>query len=65
MREKAKKTTPVRLSDDAIMWARIASGYTGESMTEYVSRVVQERGKQDTESLHAALLGGKAVAREG
>src|SRR3954451_7984631 len=48
-----KKTTPVRLSDESIRWARIASGYTGESMAEYASRIVAERGKQDAERLHA------------
>jgi hypothetical protein len=51
----AQKTTPVRLSDDAIRWARIASGYTGESMAEYVSRIVAERGKQDADRLHAEM----------
>jgi hypothetical protein len=49
----AQKTTPVRLSDDAIRWARIASGYTGESMAEYVSRIVAEHAKADAERLHA------------
>jgi hypothetical protein len=29
---KSQKNTPVRISDEAIKWARIASGYTGESM---------------------------------
>jgi hypothetical protein len=53
---KAQKTTPVRLSDEAIKWARIASGYTGESMTEYVSRIVAERGRADTERLHSEAL---------
>ncbi len=54
MAHKAQqKTTPVRMSDEAIRWARIASGYTGESMAEYVSRVVAERGKIDAERLHA------------
>ena len=50
---KGQKTTPVRMTDEAIKWARIASGYTGESMAEYVSRIVVERGKQDAERLHA------------
>jgi hypothetical protein len=50
---KGQKTTPVRLTDEAIKWARIASGYTGESMTEYVSRTIAERGKADAERLHA------------
>lgn len=53
---KAQKTTPVRLTDEAIQWARIASGYTGESMAEYVSRIVAERGKQDAERLHDEVL---------
>jgi len=52
-RKKMPKTTPVRLTDDAIRWGRIASGYTGESMAEYVSRIVCERGKEDTDRLHA------------
>jgi hypothetical protein len=50
-----KKTTPVRLTDEAIRWARIASGYTGESMTEYVSRIVEERGKEDVDRLHGEI----------
>jgi len=50
---KAQKTTPIRLTDDAVKWARIASGYTGESMAEYASRVVAERGKEDAGRLHA------------
>jgi hypothetical protein len=60
MARKAQKTTPVRLTEEAVKWARIASGYTGESMTEYVSRIVEERGKQDAEKLHSALTGGTA-----
>jgi hypothetical protein len=54
-RTMAQKTTPVRLSDEAIKWARIASGYTGESMAEYVSRIVEERGREDADRLHAEL----------
>lgn len=53
----ARKTTPVRLSDDAIRWARIASGYTGESMAEYVSRLVEEHARHDAERLHAEATG--------
>jgi hypothetical protein len=48
----------VRLSDDAIRWARIDSGYTGESMAEYVSRMVAERGKQDADRIHAEMSTG-------
>jgi hypothetical protein len=50
---KSQKNTPVRISDEAIKWARIASGYTGESMAEYVSRIVAEVGRNDAERLHA------------
>lgn len=59
MAKKAQKTTPVRLTDEAIKWARIASGYTGESMSEYVSRTVVERGKEDAERLHVEATGEK------
>jgi hypothetical protein len=57
MERKAQKSSPVRLTEEAIGWARIASGYTGESMTEYVSRIVVERGKEDAEKLHAEKMG--------
>lgn len=50
---KDPKTTPVRLTADAIKWARIASGYTGESMAEYVSRIVAEHARADIARLHA------------
>jgi hypothetical protein len=50
---KGQKTTPVRITDEAIKWARIASGYTGESMAEYVSRILVERGREDAERMHA------------
>jgi hypothetical protein len=53
----AKKTSPVRLTDEAMEWARIASGYTGESMAEYVSRIVAERARQDADRLHAEKMG--------
>jgi hypothetical protein len=57
LEEMPRKTTPVRLTEDAVKWARIASGYTGESMAEYVSRVVEERGKEDADRLHAEVSG--------
>lgn len=53
---KAQKTTPVRLTDEAIKWARIASGYTGESMAEYVSRIVAAHAKTDADRLHAEAV---------
>jgi len=63
MEKKAQKTTPVRLTEEAMRWARIASGYTGESMAEYVSRIVLERGRGDAERLHAEATG--AAPRKG
>jgi hypothetical protein len=54
-RPKKPKTRPVRLTEEAIRWAHIASGYTGESMADYVSRITVERGMQDAERLHAEL----------
>lgn len=56
---KAPKTTPVRVTDDAVKWARIASGYTGESMAEYVSRVVEEAGRRDADRLHSEVSASK------
>lgn len=56
-RKAMPKTTPVRLTDEAIKWAKIASGYTGESMAEYVSRICVERGKADADRLHAEMSG--------
>ncbi len=57
-RKKVDKTTPIRVTDEAIRWARIASGYTGESVAEYASRVIAEQGRQDAERLHAELSHG-------
>ena len=54
--EMAQKTTPVRLSAEAIRWGRIASGYLGESMAEYVSRIVEEKSKEDAARLHAEAM---------
>jgi hypothetical protein len=51
----SEKTRPVRLTDEAIELARIASGYTRESMSEYVCRVVIERAREDIDKGHAAL----------
>ena len=56
--EMARKTTPVRISAEAIRWARIASGYTGESMADYVSRIVEERSKEDAARLHTEATSG-------
>ena len=62
MAPKTAKTSPVRLTEEAIKWARIASGYTGESMAEYVSRIVADHSKQDVERLHATIATPEQVA---
>ena len=54
---KEPKTAAVRLTEDAQKWAKIASGYTGESVPSYISRVIVERGKADASRLHAQLAG--------
>ena len=61
--KKAAKDSPVRLTEEAKKWARIASGYTGESMAEYVSRIVTERGKEDADRLHRQVAGSPTPRR--
>jgi hypothetical protein len=63
--KKPERTIPVRLTDEAIRWARIASGYTGESMAQYVSRITVERGKQDADEWHEKLSGGQPPSGPG
>ncbi len=41
------KTTPIRLTEDAVAVARIASGFTGESVAEYASRILLKYGNLD------------------
>jgi hypothetical protein len=50
-----KKTANVRLSTEADRLAEIASGYTGESKAEYVSRVVAEAARRDITEGHVKL----------
>lgn len=63
--ERKPKTTPVRLTDEAIKWARIASGYTGESMAEFASRAVAEMGREVANRLHAKESGEKPTKGKG
>ena len=51
----AKKTANVRLTTESDRLAEIASGYTGESKAEYVSRVVAEAARRDISKGHAEL----------
>jgi hypothetical protein len=52
---KNEVPNPIRLKNDAIRWARIACAYTGESITEYMSRVVIEQARKDIETGHARM----------
>lgn len=55
-KKKAPKNALIRMTEDAMKWAKIASGYTGESVPDYVSRVISEMGRKDAERLHSKLL---------
>lgn len=54
MERKAQRTSPVRLTEEATRWARIAASYNGEFIGAYVSRVVLHHAKADVEQAHAA-----------
>lgn len=55
MADKSPKTVSVRLTEDAVKWAKIATGYTGEAMAEYVSRVVTEAAVSDADRLRSQV----------
>lgn len=57
-----KKSMPVRLSDEAIRLARIASGFTGESMAEYVSRLVEEKSREIIDRLYGEMKSEESAA---
>jgi hypothetical protein len=52
---KVPNTTAIRVGAGAIRLARIAAGYTAESMAEYVTRIVTERAREDIEKSHREL----------
>jgi hypothetical protein len=60
---KAPKTAPIRVTVAAVDLARIASGYTGESVAEYVSRIVMERANIDVDELHGKRFGASKPRR--
>lgn len=60
-----RKNTPVRIGDEAIRWARIASGYTGESMADYITRIVEERAQHDVDRLHQEVRPAKVAKSRG
>jgi hypothetical protein len=63
--KKLPKSQAVRLTEEAMRLARIASGYTGESMAEYVSRIVEERSQQDIDRLHGEFKKAKQSPTKG
>jgi hypothetical protein len=62
---KERKNTPVRIDEESVNAARIACGYTGESMSEYISRIVKVQAQEDTKRLHAERFGGTAETSKG
>jgi hypothetical protein len=60
----AKATNNVRLTAEADRMAEIASGYAGESKSQYVSRVVIEAARRDIARGHEALSRELAVDAE-
>jgi len=62
-RRKAPKNVTVNITDAAASAARIAAGYTGETFPDYVSRVLEERGKLDVERLHREKFGPAATKK--
>jgi len=52
---KEPKTATVRLTPEALKWAKIASGYSGESIAEYISRTIVEQGMKDVDTYHARI----------
>lgn len=63
--DEVPPTRPTKITRLAAKWARIASGYTGESMSEYVSRITLERGREDAERLHAEATKPKPAKKKG
>jgi hypothetical protein len=52
-RKKLPESTVARITVEAINLARIASGYTGETVGAYISRITAERARSDIDRLHA------------
>lgn len=60
-KKKAPKTVPVRLTEEAVRWAKRASGLTEESVAEYVSRIVCERSQEDFDRLSETIRKERAA----
>lgn len=51
----ANPQTSVRISEEALRWARIVCGYTGEPLGEYVSKLVIDKAKPEAKRLAKGL----------
>lgn len=61
--KKSSKTVTIRVTEEAHQLAQVASGYTGESIVDYASRVLSERGRSDVIALHKEFIGGDKPRR--
>jgi len=55
MAKEAEDSHPVRVTKEAIQRVKIAAGYTGETVSAYLSRIAVERADADIDRLHAEL----------
>lgn len=56
--KRASRTITVRITEEAHRWAQIASGYAGEAIVDYISRVISKHGKNN------ALAGHNQIVKE-
>jgi len=55
---KATPTSSVRIAEDALQLANMAVGFTGESLVDYLSRVVRDQAEKDARAGAEAFLKG-------
>ncbi len=58
---RATKTSPVRIDADALQLANMAVGFTGESLVDYVSRVIRDQAEKDARAGAEAFLKGTSA----
>jgi hypothetical protein len=56
-RDRIKKDRPVRITEEAMRWAKIAAAFTGETLADYCSRVIGEQAQRDARRLSDEALG--------
>jgi len=55
MAKEAEDSHPVRVTKEAVHLVKIAAGYTGETVSAYLSRIAVDRARVDIDELHAKL----------